>query len=204
MTTLSIFERPMCCSTGVCGPTVDPELVQFAADVRWIAGRGVSTERFNLAQQPEIFASNEFVKAALSREGEVCLPLIFVNGNLASKGRYPSRAELARFVEEASKLSSTIYTEAVAELVAIGAAVGSNCEICLKYHVDKARKLGISPADMDSAIQTAQMVKDTPARSILELAKRLLGSSVKRGELPLAQSGCCEPPGSTTPAKKCC
>jgi AhpD family alkylhydroperoxidase len=205
MTTLSVFERPICCSTGVCGPQVDPALVQFAADVHWIAKQGVATERFNLAQQPQVFASNETVKAMLSREGEACLPLIFVNGDLVIQGRYLSRAELARLVEETSQPRPSIYTEAVAELVAIGAAVGSNCEVCLKYHVDKARKLGVFPTDMHAAIQTAQMVKDTPARSILELAKRLLGNSVTGNELPLAQTGCCEPTASTpVGAKKCC
>jgi hypothetical protein len=42
----------MCCSTGVCGPGVDPQLARFAADVAWLQGQGVTVERFNLAQQP--------------------------------------------------------------------------------------------------------------------------------------------------------
>ena len=31
MTHLQVFDPPMCCSTGVCGPQVDPELPRFAA-----------------------------------------------------------------------------------------------------------------------------------------------------------------------------
>jgi hypothetical protein len=31
---LDVFDPAMCCSTGVCGPEVDPQLVQFAADAR--------------------------------------------------------------------------------------------------------------------------------------------------------------------------
>jgi hypothetical protein len=42
----------MCCSTGDCGPTVDPTLTRFAADVERLRARGVAFDRFNLAQQP--------------------------------------------------------------------------------------------------------------------------------------------------------
>ncbi len=55
--TIRVFDPPMCCSTGVCGPSVDPELVRFAADVDWLEKQGVKVERFNLAQQPGAFAS---------------------------------------------------------------------------------------------------------------------------------------------------
>jgi hypothetical protein len=35
-TTLCVFDPAMCCSTGVCGPSVDPELARFAADLDWL------------------------------------------------------------------------------------------------------------------------------------------------------------------------
>lgn len=98
MKKLEVFDPPMCCSTGVCGPNVDPALVQFASDFLWIAGQGVHVERYNLAQQPQAFAANETVKAALEKYGNVCLPLILLNGSIVSKGRYPAREELARLV----------------------------------------------------------------------------------------------------------
>jgi len=47
--TLKIYDPPMCCSTGVCGPEVDPALVRFAADLKWLESQGVVVERFNLA-----------------------------------------------------------------------------------------------------------------------------------------------------------
>ena len=95
MTKLEVFDPPMCCSTGVCGPSVDTALVRFAADFHWLAGRGVVVDRFNLAQQPQAYVANPTVKAALMEFGNDCLPLILVNGTIASKGRYPSRQELA-------------------------------------------------------------------------------------------------------------
>jgi len=93
---LEVFDPPMCCPTGVCGPNVDPALVQFASDFLWIAGQGVHVERYNLAQQPQAYAANDTVKAALEQYGTGCLPLILLNGAIISKGRYPAREELAR------------------------------------------------------------------------------------------------------------
>lgn len=96
MKRLEVFDPPMCCSTGVCGPSVDPALVQFASDFHWLAGQGVHVERYNLAQQPQAYAANETVKAALAQYGNGCLPLVLLNDAIVSKGRYPTRQELAR------------------------------------------------------------------------------------------------------------
>ena len=65
MKKLEVFDPPMCCSSGVCGPEVDPVLPRFAADLQWLAGQGVSVERYNLSQQPQAFVANPLVKAAL-------------------------------------------------------------------------------------------------------------------------------------------
>jgi hypothetical protein len=96
MTKLQVYDPPMCCSTGVCGPQIDPELPRFAADFHWLANQGLSVERYNLSQQPAGFVGNPIVKAALALEGTACLPLILVNGQIVSRGRYPERDELSR------------------------------------------------------------------------------------------------------------
>jgi hypothetical protein len=97
MTTIQIFDPALCCSTGVCGVEVDQQLVDFSADVDWAKQNGAAIERFNLAQQPLVFAENANVKAFLERSGAEALPLILVDGEVALAGRYPSRAELARW-----------------------------------------------------------------------------------------------------------
>ncbi len=93
---LEVFDPPMCCSTGVCGPSVDPALVQFASDFLWVAGQGVHVERYNLAQQPQAFAANQNVKSRLAKDGTACLPLILADGEIVSAGRYPAQEELAQ------------------------------------------------------------------------------------------------------------
>lgn len=95
MTTIRVFDPAMCCSTGVCGPSVEPQIVRFAADLDWLKSRGVSVERYNLAQQPAAFAEDVEVKLALQDKGEAGLPLVKVNGEVRCSGLYPSREELA-------------------------------------------------------------------------------------------------------------
>ncbi len=98
MKNLAVFDPPMCCSTGVCGPSVDPSLVRFAADLHWLVNQGIAVERYNLSQQPQAFAASEVVKTALRQDGNKCLPLILLGGSIITQGRYPARDELARIV----------------------------------------------------------------------------------------------------------
>jgi hypothetical protein len=99
MKKLEIYDPPMCCSTGLCGPQVDPVLVRFAADVKWLQEQGIHVRRFNLSQNPAAFVENERVKQALAGKGEAALPLVLVDGQVAATGRYPERAELAAWLK---------------------------------------------------------------------------------------------------------
>ena len=95
MKQLDVFDPPMCCSTGVCGPAVDPALPRFAADLEWLKQQGVSVRRYNPAQQPQAFVSNPQVVAALAAEPDHTLPLLLLDGTIVSRGRYPTREQLA-------------------------------------------------------------------------------------------------------------
>ena len=97
MNTIQVFDPALCCNTGVCGVDVDQALVSFSADIAWAKQNGAQIERFNLAQQPMAFAQNGAVKGFLERSGEEALPVVLVNGEVALAGRYPNRAELARW-----------------------------------------------------------------------------------------------------------
>ena len=209
---IQVFDPPMCCASGVCGPVVDPDLSRFAADLDWLAAQGVAIDRFNLAQQPQAFVQHDVVRAALEQDGEACLPIVVADGQVVSRGVYPSREALVRAAGiPAAVAAPSLYTDAVAELVAIGASIAANCEPCFKAHYERARKLGVSAADMTRAVETAQAVKDAPARAVLALAGRYLGqpaahepvAAAKSGKgalLPMAapDEGCC------TPGSGCC
>lgn len=97
MKTIEVFDPALCCSSGVCGVDVDQKLVDFATDVDWAKKGGAQIERFNLSQQPMVFAERAVVKGMLERTGEDALPLTLVDGEVALAGRYPTRADLARW-----------------------------------------------------------------------------------------------------------
>ena len=112
MAKIEIYDKPMCCSTGICGPQVDPVLPRFAADLDWLRTQGHHVDRFNLAQQPAAFAENEDVKKMLAAESVECLPLIFVDGQVVSKADYPSRGQLTEFADR--NVGSSTSTESSA------------------------------------------------------------------------------------------
>ena len=92
---IEVFDPAMCCSTGVCGPSVPPALARFAGDLEWLARQGVEVTRYNLTHEPQAFVASEPARAALAERGEQALPLILADGERVSIGRYPYRSELA-------------------------------------------------------------------------------------------------------------
>jgi hypothetical protein len=95
---LRVFDPPMCCSTGVCGPTVDPDLVRFARDLAWLRHHDVEVERYNLAQEPDAFVKNAAVLAVLNDQGAERLPIVIVDGEILEETGYPSRERLLELV----------------------------------------------------------------------------------------------------------
>jgi hypothetical protein len=93
MKTIQVYDPPMCCSTGICGTDIDPDIVSFAAMLAQLASHGVKVERYNLGQQPMAFVQNPAVKAILANGGTDALPLIYWDGAEHLRGRYPTREE---------------------------------------------------------------------------------------------------------------
>ncbi len=56
------------------------------------------------------------------------------------------------------------------ELVALAAAVASNCIPCVEYHTLAARKAGVTDAHMGEAVRIADTVRRVPARKVLRAA----------------------------------
>ena len=93
MNAIQIYDPPMCCSTGICGADIDPDLVNFAAMLSQLGTQGIRIERYNLGQQPMAFVQNAAVKSLLDKEGAEVLPVIFWDGEVHLKGRYPTKEE---------------------------------------------------------------------------------------------------------------
>ena len=95
---VSVFDPAMCCPSGVCGPSVDPELTRISQDLRWLESRGARIERYNLAQEPDAFVQNPRVTGLMQAFGDDALPAVLVDGEVAAHGRYPSREEIVEAV----------------------------------------------------------------------------------------------------------
>ncbi len=114
----------------------------------------------------------------------------------AKAGDYVTSLEVAAKKTEgpapvADETSQKVYTPAVGELVALGAAIAANCEPCFKYHYAQARHYGVSKEDMACAVTMAQKVKEAPARAMLDLANRYLGCSASAEEAGAPPAGTC-------------
>ena len=95
---LEVFDPAMCCSSGVCGPRIDPVLLRITSDLQWLRQQGVTVARYNLAQQPQAFVDHPVVATELAAAPDTCLPLILVDGTVISRGTYPTRAQLAEWL----------------------------------------------------------------------------------------------------------
>lgn len=72
------------------------------------------------------------------------------------------------------------------ELVALGAAMGSNCVPCIEFHIPAARKAGLDDARIVEAIRLADTVRQVPARKVLDTAMQLLDEADRRQEAACA------------------
>jgi hypothetical protein len=91
---VELYEPAMCCQTGVCGPSVDQQLIDVREDLRWAEARGAQVTRHNLTSDPDAFVANAKVTGLMQAFGEAALPVLVVDGNIALHGRYPTRADL--------------------------------------------------------------------------------------------------------------
>ena len=99
---IEIYDPAMCCSTGVCGPSVDPELVRIQESLRQIRKQApaVKVERFGLSADPQAFVANTTVAELLKSEGPECLPVVIFDGMVITKGRYPGDEQLQTILKQ--------------------------------------------------------------------------------------------------------
>lgn len=93
---IEIYDPAMCCSSGLCGPALDPVLVKMNDAVLALKKQNVDVERFNLAQQPKAFIDNRKVADLLYKNGKKILPVTLVNGEVFRTGEYPSYEDLCK------------------------------------------------------------------------------------------------------------
>ena len=101
--TIEIFDPPMCCPTGLCGPDIDPTLLDINEAIlkmkKEFDGK-VQIERYLLSQQGPKFMQQPEVMKRLQSNGVEALPLTLVDGKVVKEKSYPSFDELKTLVSE--------------------------------------------------------------------------------------------------------
>ncbi len=77
------------------------------------------------------------------------------------------------------------------ELVAIGAAIASNCIPCVEHHIPLARQAGLTDAQVRAAVEYADKVRKVPAARVLEVALHLVAGASTEDQPRCAKSGSC-------------
>jgi hypothetical protein len=98
MTFVTVFRRVPRPITGMIGILQDLDFERFEANLDWLETTGVLVEQFDPSTAEGEVAKRPVVRQILSDEGEQALPVILVNEAVVSRGRYLSRAQLARAV----------------------------------------------------------------------------------------------------------
>ncbi len=99
---IEIFDPPMCCPTGMCGPTIDPALLDVHEAILKLKKEydgQVHLDRYLLGQQPAKFMQRPEVVAQLKAHGVPVLPITVVNGKTVKERAYPTYEELKGWIE---------------------------------------------------------------------------------------------------------
>jgi hypothetical protein len=100
---IEIFDPPMCCPTGLCGPDIDPALLDINEAILKIKKEfdgKVSIERYLLSQQGQKFMQQPEVMKRLQIHGVEILPLTLVDGKVVKEKEYPSYEEFKSIIGE--------------------------------------------------------------------------------------------------------
>ncbi|MFA6819883.1 MAG: arsenite efflux transporter metallochaperone ArsD [Bacteroidaceae bacterium] len=98
MKKMFIYEPAMCCSTGLCGVGVDPELLRISTVLNSLKKNGIEVERYNLTSAPMKFISNKAVNQLINEKGVDELPAIVLDGEIVITGRYPTNEEIVKLL----------------------------------------------------------------------------------------------------------
>ena len=99
MKKMQIFEPAMCCSTGLCGVGVDPELLRISTVINSLKKNGIEVQRFNLSDSPQEFVDNKVVNEFINKKGVEEFPITVLEGQIVLTGKYPTNEELVKFLD---------------------------------------------------------------------------------------------------------
>ena len=99
---IAIFEGPMCCPGGLCGPAPDPTLIEAQNAMREIQKEfkdSVEVARVNIVTDFKGFLDNWDVSQKITKEGLSVLPITKINDRVIAERGYPTLETLRNELE---------------------------------------------------------------------------------------------------------
>lgn len=90
---VELFDPPMCCPTGLCGPTLDQTLLDVNQMVLTLQAEGIRVERYQMTSHPNAFLGNAEVMKLIREKQLEALPITVVRGKVIKVGAYPTLDE---------------------------------------------------------------------------------------------------------------
>ena len=94
MAVVELYDPPMCCPTGVCGPTLDQVLLDVNEMIQALEDEGISIERYQMTSHPHKFMNNNEVMRLVREQQMAALPITAVHGTVIKAGAYPTLDEI--------------------------------------------------------------------------------------------------------------
>lgn len=91
---VEFFDPPMCCSSGLCGPTPDQTLLDVNEMILQLQAAGISVARYQMTSSPQAFLSNPEVMRLVREKQMEALPITVVRGEVIKTGTYPTQTEI--------------------------------------------------------------------------------------------------------------
>ena len=97
---LTIFEGPICCPTGVCGPTADPVMIEFNETLKKLGEeyKGLKITRASMSFNVTLFLQTPLIRDLVKEKGVGVLPVTVIDGKIVKKQAYPEYAELVKLL----------------------------------------------------------------------------------------------------------
>lgn len=91
---VEVFDPPLCCPTGLCGPVLDTKLIDLNEAIIALQSEGRAVTRHGMTTDPQAFMRNRDVYEAIKARQLEVLPITVVRGRIVKTGAYPTLDEL--------------------------------------------------------------------------------------------------------------
>ena len=91
---VEFFDPPMCCPTGLCGPTLDQTLLDVSEMIVALQRENLRVERYQMASHPNAFLGNAEVMRLVREQQVAALPITVIRGKVIKVGAYPELTEI--------------------------------------------------------------------------------------------------------------